>query len=948
MDTEKTGATSPAKCSQCGCPLPGNTLAGLCPACLLKAGAQADTVTGGTTSSFEPPAIGELAARFPQLEILELIGKGGMGAVYKARQTQLDRLVALKILPPRIGEDPAFAERFTREAKALAKLNHPGIVTIYDFGRADGLYYFFMEFVDGVNLRQLLQAGRISAREALAIVPQICDALQFAHDLGIVHRDIKPENIMLDRRGRVKIADFGLAKIMGSSGTSSSSIGPGPTGEPMASTVLTESGKIMGTPKYMAPEQREHPEAVDHRADIYALGVVFYQMLTGELPGKTIAPPSSKVQMDVRLDEVVLRALQTKPEMRYQQASVFKTQVETFAATMTSKRRREEAAEGKPSTFGQKITRFIAIKQLQELASIFVIGVSISELYYHPSHNRFNHLVLIGFFLCGLIGGMALLIKSWRDRQPGVRWWLFQGLLLAMGVGCLASLINVWAPDWARPDTTSVNQKAPLTKSQSVKVNTTESPDQPDNYPGDWIWEPNSSTLAKVPPLFILRRSMKSVDFQPAETFGEDRYLALRQTPARILATVWSQKNSAIKIIFPTNLPAAVINDRWDLIVTAQPHWWNKVESEITRRFQLTDLMETRAGEEVVVVQMASSIPKAAAVDVAPQVFSVVAPSNGAPLSYQWIFAGSTNTASNTFSEGTLLLGGVSIIGGGTNLSTNPTSLLAETWQPDLEPGEKPDLQKIRDGIRTSMERNDYEGALQRQLWYFNHAREFGESDSIRLSFGITDWAELGRRYPKAKGALLEIRNQDLAKFTSGHGYADLFSEVQSLNHTLRDEPATLDLFKSMSRQDRDLAKECYFYVQDALIQAGEYAMCLDYLGAPEARFEMIRWQLIQHQQNEQRHAEIRSKLNIPNMPPRWHAPNMGELATNNFVGQACDLVTILVGNGRRDEAGKIRDEALAVVNNPRLQSAVSDAESRIHIIGASGQSANPSPTAKP
>ncbi len=141
-----------------------------------------------------------------------------MGAVYRARQKELDRIVALKILPPGIGEEAAFAERFAREAKALAKLNHPGIVTLYEFGRADGLFYFLMEFVDGVNLRQLLRAGRVSPREALAIVPQICDALQFAHDLGVVHRDIKPENILLDRRGRVKVADFGLAKIVGNDG----------------------------------------------------------------------------------------------------------------------------------------------------------------------------------------------------------------------------------------------------------------------------------------------------------------------------------------------------------------------------------------------------------------------------------------------------------------------------------------------------------------------------------------------------------------------------------------------------------------------------------------------------------------------------------------------------------------------------------------------------------
>ena len=267
-------------CPSCGKSLAPDAPQGLCQECLLKAGFPSGTDTGGKSPRFVPPSIEELNSKFSQLEILASIGQGGMGAVYKARQKQLNRVVALKILPPDIGSEPAFAERFTREAQALAQLNHAGIVTLYEFGQADGLFYFLMEFVDGVNLRQLLKNGRVSAREALAIVPQICDALQFAHDQGIVHRDIKPENILIDRRGRVKVADFGLAKLIGTEYEPALS---GTTGKP---GVLTESGKIMGTPSYMAPEQVEHPAEVDHRADIYALGVVFYQMLTGELPGK--------------------------------------------------------------------------------------------------------------------------------------------------------------------------------------------------------------------------------------------------------------------------------------------------------------------------------------------------------------------------------------------------------------------------------------------------------------------------------------------------------------------------------------------------------------------------------------------------------------------------------------------------------------------------------------
>jgi serine/threonine protein kinase len=244
-----------------------------------------------------------------------------MGVVYKARQPRLNRLVALKILAPERENDPAFAGRFEKEAQALARLSHPNIVTIHDFGEAGGLYFLLMEFVDGVTLRQLLNASRVSAREALAIVPQICDALQFAHDHGIVHRDIKPENILMDRLGRVKVADFGLAKLVGAERSADLQIGSKPSqdsNEPNRSSArLTDPDKIMGTPQYMAPEQVSHPGEVDHRADIYALGVVFYQMLTGELPGQRLEPPSCKVQIDVRLDEIVLRALEQKPELRY-------------------------------------------------------------------------------------------------------------------------------------------------------------------------------------------------------------------------------------------------------------------------------------------------------------------------------------------------------------------------------------------------------------------------------------------------------------------------------------------------------------------------------------------------------------------------------------------------------------------------------------------------------
>jgi len=318
-------------CPFCGKAVQTTALRGSCPECMLKAGLTETGEVGpdGTVAAKAPPQpapkVEEIAPHFPQLEILEWLGRGGMGAVYKARQPKLDRFVALKILTRRLDSgitDREFAARFQQEARALARLNHPDIVAVYDFGEAGGYHYLLMEFVDGLTLRQLLQTKRISPEEALAIVPKICEALQFAHERGIVHRDIKPENILIDKQGRVKIADFGIAKILGAQA-------PGRS--------LTGVKDVIGTPHYMAPEQVEKPAKVDHRADIYSVGVVFYEMLTGELPLGKFSPPSRKVHVDVRLDEVVLHALEKEPERRYQHASEVKTDVETITGKSESR-----------------------------------------------------------------------------------------------------------------------------------------------------------------------------------------------------------------------------------------------------------------------------------------------------------------------------------------------------------------------------------------------------------------------------------------------------------------------------------------------------------------------------------------------------------------------------------------------------------------------------------
>ena len=316
------------RCPECGAPLTPGAALGLCARCLL-AGAAESTEYGAPRST--PPSLAEVASAFPQLEVMEMIGHGGMGAVFKVRQPKLNRSVALKLLPQSLAADPAFAGRFEREAQLLARLSHPNITAVYDYGQAGGFFFLLMEFVDGVNLRQAMRASRFTPAQALGIVPKICEALQYAHDEGVLHRDIKPENILLDAKGRVKLADFGIAKVVGESGTGVPPVAAANTaGTAVSLSELTQAGATLGTPSYMAPEQRDTPGDVDHRADIYSLGVVFYELLTGELPVGKFAPPSALSAADPRVDAIVQQALQKEREHRQHSAGEMKTQVETL------------------------------------------------------------------------------------------------------------------------------------------------------------------------------------------------------------------------------------------------------------------------------------------------------------------------------------------------------------------------------------------------------------------------------------------------------------------------------------------------------------------------------------------------------------------------------------------------------------------------------------------
>ena len=209
-------------------------------------------------------------------EILSPLGAGGMGEVYKARDTRLDRTVAIKVLPEHVAADPDLKQRFEREAKTISSLNHPHICTLHDIGSQDGIDFLVMEYLEGDTLAQRLEKGALPLDQALKVAIEIADALDKAHRQGIVHRDLKPGNIMLTRAG-AKLLDFGLAKLrkpgtVGAEGFSAATTQSEP---------LTGRGTILGTLQYMAPEQVEGKEA-DHRTDIFAFGAVVYEMATGQ------------------------------------------------------------------------------------------------------------------------------------------------------------------------------------------------------------------------------------------------------------------------------------------------------------------------------------------------------------------------------------------------------------------------------------------------------------------------------------------------------------------------------------------------------------------------------------------------------------------------------------------------------------------------------------------
>lgn len=263
--------------------------------------------------SFHPPDPAELTELLKGYEVTDLIAAGGMGAVYRAKQLSLDRFVAIKLLPAEMGDDPSFRNLFHAEARAMARLNHVNLIGIYDFGETKGMPYIVMEFVAGKSLHDSSHGKAIDQTTAVEIVIGMCRGLAHAHRAGIIHRDIKPANILLDPKAQPKIGDFGLAAAIDSD---------------------EHDGPLYGTPGYAAPEVYGNPKAIGNPFDIYAVGVILYELLTGKMPEEPTSPPSTVSRCDRRLDPIFKKATRRNPALRYQDADEMASDLETLLPTL--------------------------------------------------------------------------------------------------------------------------------------------------------------------------------------------------------------------------------------------------------------------------------------------------------------------------------------------------------------------------------------------------------------------------------------------------------------------------------------------------------------------------------------------------------------------------------------------------------------------------------------
>jgi eukaryotic-like serine/threonine-protein kinase len=327
-------------CPQCGKPLPSDGPKGQCPACLLQAALPGQSAAESLPTGLDdasPASAAEAGTRlkyFGDYELLEEIARGGMGVVWKARQTSLKRDVALKMIRAGALASSDEVERFLREAEAAANLQHPNIAAIHEVGEHEGQHYFSMDYVQGRDLGAIVKEGPLAPQVAARYVKIIAEAIQFAHQRGILHRDLKPQNVLIDEADQPRITDFGLAKFL------------------QDDSRLTQSGTVMGSPSYMPPEQAVGRQGdIGPASDVYSLGALLYELLTGRPPfrgatalatlqdvmeSEPAAPRRLKADIPLDLETICLKCLEKAPSARYPTARALAEELAVFSRVSQS------------------------------------------------------------------------------------------------------------------------------------------------------------------------------------------------------------------------------------------------------------------------------------------------------------------------------------------------------------------------------------------------------------------------------------------------------------------------------------------------------------------------------------------------------------------------------------------------------------------------------------
>lgn len=963
-------------CPKCGEPVATEAPQGLCPKCLMQELCAPTEAGPEAASKGEAPDPASLAAAFPHLEIGPLIGRGGMGFVYKARQPKLDRHVALKILPQAMAANPTFAERFAREGRLLARLNHPNIVAVYDFGQSGDFFYLLMEYVDGVNLRQALRLGRFTPAQALSIVPKICEALEFAHREGILHRDIKPENILLDSKGRIKIADFGIAKLLTEASTEQT---------------LTGSGAALGTPHYMAPEQLERTSEVDERADIYSLGVVFYEMLTGELPIGKFQPPSEKAQVDVRLDEVVLHALEKEPTRRYQHVSQVKTAVDTIVATPGNAippRNPAEAPAYAPGSSDKFWKHFAVVFGVAVLA---LLAVGIWK--FRPQ--QFTEATPAPIATAPTVAPAPTptnpppekLVSTWSpETTPEGVSGLFQISQAARdltGKGFYEDALQryLWYDENARKidesgslilvlaDWVELGRRYPKAKQALLAIRDDGVKEFSEGRGYSDLFQEVSLINARFQDdeeTYALFKKIRQIDpglAQQCFFYAEDLLIA-HGDYEYCLSCIGDPEARYAMIEYSFNMQMS-LNRRYQS--SAPDSGTNESSGTLPLPTRAMRLPSGQSGPGIVTNAMIRPPDPDERMSI-QKVKSAQSYFVGEVCQLVEILVGTDNRPKAAIIRDTALkvvedprlksaiddaeirvkknkqAGGVKTDQAQPPVSKDrkaelpnlkrplpPASASVENWSPTLAPGEKPNPAHVEIEAKMLMKKGDYEAALQRHLWYHNHALEHQPYLSgVRNSFVLSQWTELARRYPKAKTAMMEVRDSGTRELMAGRGGSGLFQDVVAINEQWGGQKSTLELFKNLDAHQPALAKQCYQLAEALLVDQKDYAICGRYVTNGQARFDSIKkaWETgkkweEKNQEIQRKTAKVSPATGLPRPPQRKYYDPM-------LVQETSRLIEILVATNRRAEAEKIRDQALACLDHPDLRSAIESSEKRI------------------